>query len=89
MNNPFFNNAGHGRMPNPNGIDMNQVKRIYNMLKNSNNPNELLESMIRQNPQMANTINLIRNNGNYEQVFRNLCQQRGINPDEFMKQIAG
>ncbi len=84
MANPF--NVG-GVMPQ---IDMQQVKYIFNMLKNSNNPNALLNSMIQQNPQMAQAINLIRNNsGNYEQVFRDMCKQRGINADEFMKNLNG
>ena len=83
MSNPFFN----GFRQTGNGINMGQVKKIYDMLRNSNNPNLLLDNLVKQNPQMAQTVNLIKSNGNYEQVFRNMCQQRGINADEFVKDM--
>ena len=82
MANPFFN---PGIM---NGINMGQVKQIYNMLRYSNNPDALLNNLLSQNPQMAQAINLIRSNGNYEQIFRNMCKERGINADEFIRVIT-
>ena len=82
MANPFFNNFNSG-----NGINMGQVKQIYNMLRCSNNPNQLLDQLVSRNPQMAQAVNLIKNNGNYEQIFRSMCQEKGINADEFIKQM--
>ena len=43
--------------------------------------------MAQQNPQLRQTINLIKQNGNYEQIFRDMCKQRGINADDFVRQI--
>lgn len=83
MGNPF-NCSGSSTM---NGINMQQVKQIYSMLKNSNNPSYLLNQMAANNPQLAQTINLIRANGNYEQVFKDMCKERGINADEFIRQM--
>ena len=82
MANPFFNPSTM------NGINMGQVKQIYNMLRYSNNPDALLNNLLSQNPQMAQAINLIRSNGNYEQIFRNMCKERGINADEFIRVIT-
>lgn len=82
MANPFFNNTIKS-----NGINMGQVKQIYNMLRCSNNPNQLLNQMVSQNPQMAQAVNLIKNNGNYEQIFRSMCNERGINADDLIKQL--
>lgn len=83
MANPFFNGG-----PAPvNGVNMNQVRQIYNMLRYSNNPNQLLSQMTANNPQLANAINLIKQNGNYEQIFRSMCSERGINPDEFIRNL--
>lgn len=82
MANPFFNPSTM------NGINMGQVKQIYNMLRYSNNPDALLNNLLSQNPQMAQAINLIRSNGNYEQIFRNMCRERGINADEFIRVIT-
>jgi len=83
MGNPFYT-GGSSVM---NGINMQQVKQIYSMLKNSNNPNVILNQMAQQNPQLRQTINLIKQNGNYEQIFRDMCKQRGINADDFVRQI--
>ena len=81
MANPFFRT-------NP-GINMQQVKNIYSMLRNSNNPEMLMNQLMQQNPQLAPTINLIKANGNYEQVFRKMCSDRGINADDFIRQMNG
>ena len=83
MANPFFNNS----FTSGNGINMGQVKQIYNMLRCSNNPNQLLDQLVSQNPQMAQAINLIKSNGNYEQVFRSMCKEKGINAEDFIKQL--
>lgn len=82
MANPFFTGGSMA-----NGVNMNQVKQIYSMLRNSSNPEALLNQMLTQNPQMKQTIDLIKSRGNYEEVFRGLCKERGINADDFMNQI--
>ena len=83
MGNPFYT-GGSSTM---NGVNMQQVKQIYSMLRNSNNPNYLLNQMASQNPQLRQAINLIKSNGNYEQIFRDMCRQRGIDADEFVRQM--
>lgn len=83
MANPFY----MGKSSAFNGINMNQVKQIYNMLRYSNNPTQLLNQIATQNPQLLQAINLVKSNGNYEQVFRNMCEERGINADDFIRQI--
>ena len=86
MPNPF-NTRGVNQAPQ---MNMNNIKQIYNMLRYSNNPNQLINQMMAQNPQMSQMLNLIKANGNnYEQVFRNMCNQRGINADEFIKNLTG
>lgn len=83
MGNPFYT-GGSATM---NGINMQQIKQVYSMLRNSNNPDFIMNQMVQQHPQLAQTINLIKANGNYEQIFRDMCRQRGINADDFIRQI--
>lgn len=83
MANPFFNMG----ISQNNFGNMSQMKSVFNMLKGSNNVQQVINNMAMQNPQVANVINMARNSGNYEQMFRNICQQRGINPDEFLRQL--
>ena len=85
MPNPF-NTRSFNSTPQ---MNMNSIKQVYNLLRNSNNPNQLINQMMAQNPQMSQMLNLIKANGNnYEQVFRNMCNQRGINADEFIKNLT-
>ena len=82
MSNPFNTRS----VPKTN-VNMGQIKQIYNLLRNSNNPNQLIEQMIAKNPQLSPTLNLIRSNGNYEQIFRDMCRERGIDADDFIRQM--
>lgn len=82
MSNPFYSGGNFPQM------NMNYIKQVYDMLRNSGNPTALLNQMAQQNPQLAQIVNLIKaNNGNYEQTFRNMCQQRGIDADEFIRNL--
>ena len=85
MPNPFYT---QNNMNNANYV--NQLKSTFNALRNSQNPNALINQMIQQNPQMAQTLNMFKGqNVNYEQVFRNLCAQRGLDADYIIKNIMG
>ena len=81
MANPFFRNNMGG------GINMQQLKQVFNVVRYSKDPQAMLDQMIKNNPQLASTINVIKANGNYEQVFRNMCKERGINADDFINQL--
>lgn len=82
MSNPFYNK--------PNNTNFEQMRNIYVTLKNSNNPDLLIQNMINQNPQLAQTVKMLRGqNLNYEQIFRKLCSDRGLNPDDVIKNIIG
>ena len=78
-------------MPNPfntrNISHSVQIKNIYRMLKQSNNPTQMFEMLARQNPQMQPILQMLRNGQNPEQIFNSLCNQRGINPQEFIKSL--
>ena len=64
-----------------------QLKNIYKMLTQSNNPMQMFEQISMNNPQMKPVVNMLRSGSSPQQVFNSLCQQRGINPQEFIKSI--
>ena len=74
---------------------MNNVNQLINLIKYSKNPQLLLENMIKQqanyNPIMRNVLNMMNSNNaqGIENIARNLCQEKGINPDELIRQIRG
>lgn len=72
---------------------MNNMSNLIGLLKSGGNPQVILLNMVQKqsqgNPMMQNVLNMMQN-GNYsgvEQIARNLCNEKGINPDEMMKQI--
>jgi hypothetical protein len=76
-------------MPNPLlQPNMNQMKELYNAMRNGNSM-QIFQKMAQNNPSMRPILNMINSGSNPQQVFYQLCQQRGINPDEFIKNITG
>ena len=83
MSNPF--NA-----INPiNNINIGAIQNMYQMLMNSANPMQMFQNMAQSNPQLQPIANMLRNGGNPQQIFNSLCQQRGINPQQFLTSITG
>ena len=66
-----------------------QFRDAYKMFANSKNPMELFMKMAESNPNLQPAIAMIKAGQNPQLVFNQLCQQRGINPQEFLKNITG
>ncbi len=81
-------------MPNPFNTTQNSntntlnLNDIYQLLSTSKNPVEMFNNIAKNNPNMAPVLNLLNNGYSPQQVFNTLCQQRGINPQEFMKKLT-
>jgi hypothetical protein len=54
---------------------------------NNLNPYAMMLELAKNNPNMKPIIEQIQNGANPEVLFRELCKQRNINPDEFVKDI--
>lgn len=84
-------------MPNPfninpkvtNNPNLGAYRDAYRMFSQSKNPMQLFMNMASKNPNMQPIMNMIQNGGNPQMVFNQLCQQRGINPQEFLRNITG
>lgn len=82
--NPFnINNNNNVNFPQLNQQQLNLV----NMFKQSGNPMQMIYAMVGQNPQLQPLIQMVQNGGNPEQMVRQICRERNINVDEFMKQF--
>ena len=64
------------------------------MLKNVANPQQFMQSMmsnnqIMSNPMAKNALDMAQkgNMQGIEQMARNICKERGLNPDDVMSQI--
>ena len=61
---------------------MNVMGMVQQMMSNS---------QVMSNPMIKNAISMAQsgNSKGIEQMARNLCKEKGINPDDVMKQIRG
>lgn len=71
---------------------MNRMNpNIFNLLKSGGNPQQILSNMLKgnNNPMVQNIISMMNNNDSkgIEQLARNLCRSKGIDPDQMMNDI--
>lgn len=61
---------------------MNVMRMVQQMMSNS---------QVMGNPMIKNAMSMAQsgNSKGIEQMARNLCKEKGINPDDVMKQIRG
>lgn len=88
MANPFLNGS-NGLPSGLNQTSVNQLKQAYQIFMQKGNPMQVLNQMAVQNPQMQSVVQMLNSGANPEAVFKNLCQAKGINAEDFIKQITG
>ena len=81
MSNPF-NVINPSNPMNNNRIG--QMKSIYDAFRNTKNPMALFQQLAMRNPQMQPILNMLKQGVNPNQLFEQVCKQRGINPQELM-----
>ena len=67
---------------------MNNPMQILQMLQQSQNPQAMFENMIRNNPNLSNALNQLRNStqgANPKDVAMQLARQRGIPEQQVMQ----
>lgn len=69
-------------------LNNNPIMAMYRTLKNAQNPNAMMQQLAQTNPQLQQTLNYInQNGGDAKQLFYNVAQQRGINPNTILDQL--
>ena len=63
---------------------MQQLQLMSNIYKHQNNPEALIQSLSKTNPQLQQVMQMCQGK-DPQQVFMQMCQQRGVNPDEILK----
>lgn len=63
------------------------VKSLYQAAKNYNDPMKFFQMMAQNNPNLKPILNMLEKGQNPKQIFYDMCKQRGINPDEFLKML--
>ena len=68
-------------MQNPLAKLLPQIKQVKQILGSVQNPNAMLNQILQSNPQVSQIINQY---GSIDGAINAICQQQGINPQEFM-----
>lgn len=70
------------------------MKNFLQLFSGIKNPQQFLQSMMNNsqvmgNPMAKNAIDMMQNGDakGIEQMARNLCKEKGVNPDEIMQQM--
>ena len=80
MANPLFTQAMQQ------AVAQNPIIQLYGMFRSSQNPQAMLTNLAQSNPQMAQVMQMC-NGRNPQQVFYEMCQQRGIDPNTILSQF--
>lgn len=83
MVNPILQMLGEKPQQTPNNL--NQIKNITQMMRNSKNPKNTLNILLAQNPQMQQVMDYVnQNGGNAQEAFYKLAKERGVNPEDVL-----
>ena len=70
------------------------MKNLFQLFSGIKNPQQFVQSMMNNsqvmgNPMAKNAIDMMQNVDvkGVEQMARNLCKEKGVNPDEIMQQM--
>lgn len=64
---------------------MQSIKRMMGMYRAAQNPQAVLQQMAQQNPMVGQIMQMSR--GNLKDTFYQMCQQKGVNPDDILAQL--
>ena len=68
--------------------NLSQIKNMMNMIRSARNPQAMLQSMMQNNPQMRQVIDLIsQSGGDPKAAFYKLAQEKGIDPQQILDML--
>ena len=66
---------------------VNQISQMYKTFNSMGNPMMAMQQMAIKNPQLQPVVQMLQHGANPEMIFKQMCQQRNIDPDYAMSQI--
>ena len=82
--NPLFNALNTAPIVN----NSQSLMQAYQIFKSKGNPLNVFRQMALKNPQWQPILKTIESGGNPELIARQMMAQRGINADEFIRQMT-
>jgi hypothetical protein len=57
------------------------------LLTRNKNPVDVFKFLVKQKPELQPILNLLENGTSPQQVFIEMCSQRGVDSEQFIKQL--
>lgn len=70
--------------PIQNQNNRDQILQLWNMVKNSNNPQAMFEQMLSSNPQLKSTVDMINSMGDPQKLFYTMAEKQGKDPNAIL-----
>ena len=86
MSNPLFSALGKKPVSSIDPQIIDSVKRMAGLLNAAKDPTAVLNKVAGQNPALATALKLC-NGRDPKEVFYELCDKNGINPDDILNQL--
>ncbi len=68
--------------------NLQQVKNMMNLLRTSQNPQAMMQTLLMQNPQLQSVMTLInQSGGDPKTAFYKLAEQKGVDPNQIINML--
>lgn len=68
--------------------NLNNIKNMMNMVRSAGNPQAMMQSMIQNNPQMKQVMDIVNNSGgDPKAAFYKMAEEKGIDPEEILSML--
>lgn len=68
--------------------NLNNIKNMMNMVKSAGNPQAMMQSMIQNNPQMKQVMDIVNNSGgDPKAAFYKMAEEKGVDPEEILSML--
>ena len=79
MNNPILNTL--------NQSNLNNAKKIIDLVKASRNPNLMLQEMAKTNANVREALDLVSKTGDAKSAFYQMASAKGVDPEAILSMI--
>ena len=68
--------------------NLKAIKQMMSTIKSAQNPQQMLNNMMMQNPQYQQVMNYInQNGGDAKTAFYKMAQEKGVNPNDIINAL--
>ena len=70
------------------GFGSNNILSMFQLVKNAQNPDAMIQSLMQQNPQVKQVMDVVNQyGGNAKQAFYAMAQQKGKDPNTIINSL--